>query len=36
MSVGIDRVVEAHDHYVVVEKLGEAGAIAEASDPRSD
>lgn len=34
--IGIDRVVEAHDHYLVVEKVGEAGAIAEATDPRSE
>jgi hypothetical protein len=31
----LERVVEEHDHYLVVEKLGEAGAIAEETDPRS-
>jgi hypothetical protein len=29
-----ETVVERGDTYVVVEKLGEAGAIAEATDPR--
>jgi hypothetical protein len=32
---GVDRVVEAHEDYLVVEKGGEAGAIAAATDPRS-
>jgi len=32
---GTERVVEDHGRYLVVEKLGEAGEIAEASDPRS-
>jgi hypothetical protein len=31
----IERVVEEHDRYYVVEKVGEAGAIAEEADPRS-
>lgn len=30
----IERVLEQHDRYLVVQKLGEAGEIAEASDPR--
>jgi hypothetical protein len=30
-----ETVVEGHDVYLVVEKLGEAGMIAEATDPRS-
>jgi hypothetical protein len=29
-----ERVVETHSGYVVVEKQGEAGRLAEASDPR--
>ena len=29
-----ERVVEDHDEYLVVEKLGEAGEIAEETDPR--
>jgi hypothetical protein len=29
-----ERVVETHDDYVVVEKEGEAGLVAEATDPR--
>jgi hypothetical protein len=33
---GIDRVVEAHEHYLVVDKRGEAGAVAEETDPRSE
>jgi hypothetical protein len=32
----IERVVERHPHYWVVEKLGKAGEIAEETDPRSD
>ena len=31
----IERVVEEHDGYSVVEKVGEAGAVAAALDPRS-
>jgi hypothetical protein len=30
-----ERVVEDHEGYAVVEKLGEAARIAEATDPRS-
>lgn len=30
----VERVVERHDHYLVVEKLDEAGRLAEESDPR--
>jgi hypothetical protein len=30
----VERVVERHDDYVVVEKVGEAGVIAERTDPR--
>jgi hypothetical protein len=30
-----ETVVETHDRYVVVEKAGEAGRLAEATDPRS-
>jgi hypothetical protein len=30
----VETVVEAHERYVVVEKRAEAGAAAEASDPR--
>jgi hypothetical protein len=30
----VERVVERHDGYVVVEKVGEAGDIAERTDPR--
>lgn len=30
----IERVVETHDAYLVVEKIGEAGAVARATDPR--
>jgi hypothetical protein len=33
---GVERVVERHEGYVVVEKLGEAKAIATSLDPRSD
>jgi hypothetical protein len=29
-----ERVVEDHDVYLVVEKLGEAGEVAEETDPR--
>ena len=28
------QVVEDHDHYLVIEKLGRAGEVAEALDPR--
>ena len=31
----VERVVEKHRHYWVVEKLGEAADIAEETDPRS-
>jgi hypothetical protein len=31
---GVERVVEAHSHHLVVEKLGEAGEVAEDVDPR--
>jgi hypothetical protein len=30
---GAERVVERHSGYVVVEKLGEGGEVAEATDP---
>jgi hypothetical protein len=30
-----ERVVEKHDEHIVVEKTGLAGAVAQASDPRS-
>jgi hypothetical protein len=33
---GIGRVVQRESTFVVVEKLGEAGAIAEQADPRRD
>ncbi|MGH3102498.1 MAG: hypothetical protein ACRDN6_00145 [Gaiellaceae bacterium] len=32
---GIERVVESHARFTVVEKLGEAGMVAEELDPRS-
>ena len=32
---GMERVVERHDGYVVVEKVGVAGEIAETVDPRA-
>jgi hypothetical protein len=31
----VERLVEEHDHYLVVEKLGEAGELAEDTDPRA-
>jgi len=31
---GLERVVEEHADYVVVEKRGEAGEVAEETDPR--
>ena len=31
----IERVVERHEHFVVVEKIGEGAEIAEELDPRS-
>jgi hypothetical protein len=31
----VENVVETHDGYVVVEKSGEAGRLAEAADPRN-
>jgi hypothetical protein len=34
-NLELERVVERHDGYLVVQKLGEAGEIAEATDPRS-
>jgi len=30
----VERVVEEHPEYLVVEKLGEAGEVAEDTDPR--
>jgi hypothetical protein len=30
----VDRVLEAHPQYLVVEKTGDAGEVAEATDPR--
>jgi hypothetical protein len=33
-SAQAETVVEAHDGYLVVEKLGQAGVVAEATDPR--
>lgn len=32
----IERIVEQHETYVVVEKMGVAGAVADAADPRDD
>jgi hypothetical protein len=32
---GAETVVETHDSYIVVEKVDEAGELAEATDPRS-
>jgi hypothetical protein len=32
---GVERVVEEHDGYVVVEKFGDAGRMATKLDPRS-
>jgi hypothetical protein len=32
----VERVVERHDDYIVVEKVGEAGDVAERTDPRED
>jgi predicted NBD/HSP70 family sugar kinase len=31
----VERVVERHERYFVVEKLGQAGELAEAQDPRA-
>ena len=31
----VERVLERHDTYLVVEKIGEAGDESEALDPRS-
>ena len=31
---GVERVTERHSDYLVVEKLGEAGEVAEETDPR--
>jgi hypothetical protein len=36
VAPGVETIVERHPHYWVVEKLGEAGEIAEETDPRSD
>ena len=33
--LNVERLVEEHDQYLVVEKLGAAGEIAADSDPRS-
>jgi hypothetical protein len=30
-----ETVIETHQRYIVVEKVGEAGRVAEATDPRS-
>ena len=30
----VEKVVESHEHYVVVEKVGVAGEVAESMDPR--
>ena len=35
-SADLERVVEEHADYVVVVKVGEAGEVAEDTDPRSD
>jgi hypothetical protein len=32
----VERVVERHADYLVIEKLGEAGDIAERTDPGED
>jgi len=32
----VERVIERHDNYLVVEKVGDAGDIAERTDPRRD
>jgi hypothetical protein len=32
----LERVIDEHADYVVVEKVGEAGEVAEATDPRPD
>ncbi len=33
---GVGRVVHETDRFVIMEKLGEAGAVAEARDPRQE
>ena len=35
-SPTIERIVEHHETYVVVEKMGVSGALADATDPRDD
>ncbi len=32
----VERVVERHEGFEIVEKVGESGGIAEAADPRDD
>jgi predicted DNA-binding protein len=32
----VERVIEEHADYLLVEKVGEAGEVAEDTDPRSD
>jgi hypothetical protein len=34
VSPNVERIVKKRDHYWVVEKIGEAGEIAEETDPR--
>jgi hypothetical protein len=34
VSLDVERIVEKHDRYWVVEKIGEAAEIAEETDPR--
>ena len=33
---GVERVVERHENYVIVEKLGAAAVVALEQDPRGD
>jgi hypothetical protein len=33
-ATGAESVVETHDSYIVVEKFGEGGRVAQATDPR--
>ena len=35
VSLDVERVIEKHSHYWVVEKFGIAAEVAEAADPRS-
>jgi hypothetical protein len=35
LSLAVERVVERHDRYWVVEKIGEAAKVSEELDPRS-